>query len=124
MMRISEPGNLIILLAAASAFFAQSDDFPVKSQNGSSVPVPDVHQIAESSIAATQRHWQARRQYTYMERDQDRRLDSEGRVKSAEVDISKTILVSGVPFERLVERSGQPPSAEEERKQKEKLDKL
>src|ERR1700674_5620040 len=105
MMRISEPGNLIILLAAASALFAQNDDFPVKSQNRSRVP--DVRQIVESSISATQRHWQARRQYTYVERNQDRRLDSEGRVKSEEVDVSKTILVNGVPFEQLVERSGQ-----------------
>jgi hypothetical protein len=122
MIRISESGNLIILLAAASALFAQSDDFPVKSQNRPSVA--DVRRILESSISATQRHWQARRQYTYVERDEDRRLDSEGRVKSEEVDVSKTILVNGAPFEQLVEHSGQPPSAEEERKQKEKLDKL
>ena len=122
MMRISEHGNVIIMLAASSALFAQSDDFPVKSQNHSSVP--DVRQIVESSIAATQRHWQARLQYTYVERDENRRLDSEGRVKSEDVDVSRTILVNGVPFEQLVERNGRPPSAEEERKQKEKLDKL
>ena len=33
------------------------------------------------------------------------------------------ILVNGVPFEQLVERNGQPPSAEQERKQKRELDK-
>lgn len=33
-------------------------------------------------------------------------------------------MVNGVPFEQLVERNGQPPSADEERKQNEKLDKL
>ena len=86
--------------------------------------MPDVRQIVESSIAATQRHWQARLHYTYVERDEDRRLDLEGHVKSEDVDVSRTILVNGVPFEQLVERNGQPPSAEEERKQKEKLDKL
>ena len=80
-MRIFDSANqpawkLIIILAASSALFAQSDDFPVKSQNHSSVP--DVRQIVESSIAATQRHWQARLHYTYMERDEDRRRDLEG----------------------------------------------
>jgi hypothetical protein len=45
-------------------------------------------------------------------------------VKSKDVDVSRTILVNGVPFEQLIERNGRPPSAEEERKQKEKLDKL
>jgi len=115
MMRINKRRNLVILLATSSALFAQA-------QNQSSVP--DVRQIVESSIAATQRHWQVRLHYSYMERDADRRLDSEGRLKSEDVAVSKTILVDGVPFELLVERNGQPPSAAEERRQKENLDKL
>jgi hypothetical protein len=122
MMWIRERGNVIIMLAASSALIAQSDDFPVKSQNHSSVP--DARQIVESSIAATQRHWQARLHYTYLERDVSRRRDLAGRVKSDDVDVSRTILVNGVPFEQLVEHNGRPPSAEEERKHKEKLDKL
>lgn len=121
-MRISDYGNVIIMPAAFSALFAQSDDFPVKSQNHSNVP--DVRKIVESSIAATQRHWQARLHYIYMERNEDRRRDLEGRVKSEVIGVSRTILVNGVPFEQLVERNGRPPSAEEERKQKERLDKL
>jgi hypothetical protein len=76
------------------------------------------------SIAATEWSWEARDRYTYMERDEDRRLDSRGRVKSEDVDVSRIILVNGAPFEQLVERNGQPPSAEEQRKQQEKLDKL
>ncbi len=59
-----------------------------------------------------------------MERDENRRLDPEGRVKSVEVDVSKTILVNGIPFEQLVEHNGEPPPATEERKQKEKLERL
>jgi hypothetical protein len=115
-------GTLRAILAASAALFAQGDELPVKSQNHSSVP--DVRQIVESSIAATERHWQARLQYTYLERDEDRRRDSDGRVRSEDVDISRTILVDGVPFEQLVERNGRPPSAEEAWKQREKLDKL
>ena len=122
MMRISKHEKLILLLAASSVLFAQNNDFPVKSQSSSSVP--DVRQIVESSIAATQRHWQARLQYTSVERHEDRRLDSGGHVKSEEVDVSRVILVDGVPFEQLVERNGRPPSALEQRKQKERLDKL
>ena len=113
--------NVIIMLAA-SALFAQSDDFPVKSQNHSSVP--DVRQIVESSIAATQRHWQARLHYTYVERDEGRRRDSAGRVKSEDVDVSRTILVNGVPFEQLVERNGRPLGRGETETEREELDKL
>jgi hypothetical protein len=122
MTRTSDHRKVIITLTASFAFFAQSDDFPVSSQDYSSIP--DVRQIVESSIAATQRHWQARLHYTYMSREESRRRDLAGGVKSEEVDVSRTILVDGVPFEQLVEHNGQPPSIEEERKQKEKLDKL
>jgi hypothetical protein len=102
--------------------FAHAEPSPVKSQDRSSAP--DARQIMEASIAATQRDWKARLHYSYMERDEDRRRDLAGHVKSEDVEVSKTILVNGVPFEQLVERNGQPPSAEQERKQKGKLDKL
>jgi hypothetical protein len=38
--------------------------------------------------------------------------------------VTRIILVNGVPFEQLVEHNGKPPAVEDERKQKEKLDKL
>ena len=115
--------GIIITFAACALLFDQSHVDPLKAQNLSNVP--DVHRIVESSIAATQRHWQARLHYTYIERDEDRRRDPDGRVMSEHVDVSRTILVNGVPFEQFVERDGRrPPSAGEERKQKEELDKL
>lgn len=122
MIRINELRNVIIVLLASSTILAQSDGFSVKSQIHSGVP--DVRQIVESSIEVTQRHWQERLHSNYVERDEFRRLDTVGRVKSEEVEVSKTILVNGVPFEQLVEHNGRPPSAEEGRKQKETLDKL
>jgi hypothetical protein len=108
--------------ALIAILFAQGDASRVKSQNRSSPP--DARQIMEASIAATQRDWKARLHYTYMERDEDRRRDLAGHVKSEDVEVSKTILVNGVPFEQLVERNGRPPSAAQERKQKGALDKL
>jgi hypothetical protein len=121
-MRTSKRRNVIIMLTASFALFAQSNDFPVNAQDHSSVP--DVRQIVESSISATQHHWQARLHYSYTEREERLRLDLSGRVKSEDVDVSRTIFVNGIPLEQLVERNGQPPSVEEERKQKEELDKL
>lgn len=122
MMNLRELRNTVVVLLVLSVLLAQSDSSRAKPQIDSSVP--DVRQIVESSIAATQRHWQERLHSTYVHRSENRRLDSAGRVKSKEIDISRTILVNGVPFEQLVERNGQPPTVEEERRQKEKIDKL
>ena len=59
-----------------------------------------------------------------MQREEDRRLDSHGLVKSEDVKVSTVIFINGVSFEQLVEHNGLPPSAEEQRKQRGKLNKL
>jgi hypothetical protein len=110
-----------VMLAASAAVFAQSSG-PDKPQNHASVL--DASQIVGPSVAATERSWELRDHYTYMERDEDRRLDSLGQVKSENVDVTRMILVNGARFEMLLERNGQLPSAKEQRKRDEELDKL
>jgi hypothetical protein len=112
-----------IIVAFAAALFAQSSGrSPDTAQNAPGVP--DVRHIVELSIAATERNWQARNCYTYIEVDEDQRLDSRGKVKSEDVDVSKIILVNGVPFEQMVKHNGKPPSAGEQRVQQAALGKL
>src|ERR1700740_1361355 len=106
---------IFLVLAASSALFAQTaGSSPAQPQNHASVL--DAHQIVELSVAATERSWNARDQYTYTERDEDRRLDSLGQVKSENVEVTKMTFVNGARFEQLVEHNGHPPSAEEQRR--------
>jgi hypothetical protein len=112
---------LLVMVAASTALFAQTNG-PDKPQNHASVL--DARQIIGQSVAATERSWQARDHYTYMERDEDRRLDSLGHVKSENVIVSRMILVNGAHFEQLIEHDGQLPSAREQRKRDEDLEKL
>jgi hypothetical protein len=113
----------LVMLAASAALFAQSaGSSPDKLQNHASIL--DARQIVGLSIAATERSWQARDHYTYMERDEDRRLDSLGHVKSENVDVTRMILVNGARFEQLMEHNGQLPSAKERKKSDEDLEKL
>ena len=113
---------MTILLAISAIQLVQGETLPVK--NVDHPGVPDAGEIMAASIAATQHHWETRVRYTYMERDESRRRDQAGRVKSEEVAVSRTILVNGIPFEQLLERNGRPLSAEEKRKQREKFDRL
>jgi hypothetical protein len=112
---------LLIMVSISAALFAQSAE-PDKPQNHASVL--DANQIVRPSVAATERSWEVRDHYTYMERDEDRRLDSLGQVKSENVDVTRMILVNGARFEQLMEHNGQLPSATEQRKSDENLDKL
>jgi hypothetical protein len=112
---------LFVLLAASSALLAQNgapQTFPTDKS------VLDARQIVIRSIAATERSWQARGHYIYMERDEDRRLNSLGQVESQNVDVARMTLVNGARFEQLVEHNGQLPSAKDQRKSEDDLEKL
>jgi hypothetical protein len=114
-------GPLLILLAASSALFAQNKGSD-KPQN---LPIVlDARQIVGQSLAAAELSWQARNAYIYMERDEDRRLDSAGQVQSQNVDVTKMTLVNGIRFEELMEHNGQLPSADDQKKRDLDIEKL
>jgi hypothetical protein len=108
-----------VLLLAASAILSR----------GALAAGPQDHadlsagQIAEFSVAATGRSLAAWNQYSYTERYENRRSDSNGQVKSEEVEVTKVAPVGGVRFERIVERNGHALSAQEQRASAEALEK-
>ena len=106
----SRIATVLAVVAASSALFAQNDG-PDKPQDHASIP--DARHIIGQSVVATERSLEARDRYTFVERDQDRRLDSQGQLKSEKIDVTRMILINGARFEQLVERNGQLPSAEE-----------
>lgn len=113
---------LLLALVSSVALFAQSGgSSPDKPKNRGDL---DAREIVTASIAATERSWQARSYYAYTERDENRRLDARGQVKSNDVEVSRMILVNGARFEQLMERNGQPPSIEDRRKEDAGLEKL
>jgi len=112
---------VLVVVAASSVLSAQNggpDKLPYQAS------IPDARRIIGQSVVATERSLQARDRYTYVERDQDRRLDAQGQLKSEKVDVTRMILVNGARFEQLVERNGQLPSAEERKKLDQDFEKL
>jgi hypothetical protein len=114
---------ILVALAASSALFAQTGgSSPAKPQPQASAL--DAGQILTLSVAAMERSWHARDHYKYMERDEDRRLDARGVVKSEDAQVIKMTFINGARVDLLVEHNGHPPSTEEQRKSGEDLDKL
>ena len=117
----SRIGALLIVLAASSALFAQNKGSD-KPQNQ---PIAlDARQIVTQSLVAAELSWQARNAYIYMERDEDRRLDSAGQVQSQNVDVTKMTLVNGIRFEERIEHNGQLPSADDQKNRDVDIEKL
>jgi hypothetical protein len=112
---------LFVLLAASSALLAQDSAL---RRHPTETSVLDAREIVTRSIAAAERSWQARGHYIYVERDEDRRLNSSGQVESQNIDVARMTVVNGARFEQLLEHNGQLPTAKDRRKSEDDLEKL
>ena len=84
---------------------------------------PDAREIVRRSVAASDENWKMARNYTFLQRTEERHIDSDGRVKSKEVKTYDVTLLQGSPYFRLLERDDHPLPASEEKKEKTKLEK-
>jgi hypothetical protein len=101
--------TFVLILASSSVLLAQK---------------LDPREIIRRSIAATERSWKARQNYTYLERDEERHLDSQGRVKSTNVSMTRTVVVDGVAVDQTVSHNGGPPTPAEKKKNQEAVRKV
>jgi len=83
---------------------------------------PEARDIMRRSVDANDQNWKIARNYTFLERSEERQLDSAGRVKSKQVKTYDVTLLEGSPYRRLVERDDHPLASEEQQKEKEKLE--
>src|SRR5579864_4941193 len=58
---------------------------------------PDAREIVRRSVAASDENWKMARNYTFLQRTEERQIDSEGRVKSKEVKTYDVNLLEGSP---------------------------
>ena len=82
---------------------------------------PDAREIVRRSVAASDENWKLARNYTFLQRTEERQIDSDGRVKSKEVKTYDVTLLEGSPYIRLLERDDHPLPAAEEKKEQAKL---
>lgn len=113
---------IVAVVFAASTALCGQNAGPKLAE--SSAKVLDAREIVSLSVAASERSWQARDHYSYLERDEDRRIDSLGHIKCEDISVSRMVIVNDVHFEQLIEHNGQLPSAEEDRKRKADFDRL
>ncbi len=79
---------------------------------------PDARAIVAQSVANYEKDYHSALRYNYVQRDIDA---TDG---SKKVTLSQVIVVQGLPFEKVISKNGQPLSAEEQRKEDEKYQKI
>jgi hypothetical protein len=91
--------------------------------SGLALCAQDARDIVRKSVELDQANWLRMKDYTWMARETERRLDSKGKTKSVDSRAWETLVLYGEPHRRTLERDGKPLSPDERRKQQEKLDK-
>ena len=81
----------------------------------------DALDIVRRAIETDHRNLEALRRYTYTQRQEQREIDSTGRVKKLESSTFEVLLLEGSPYRHLVARNDQPLPAKDQRIEDDKL---
>ncbi len=79
-----------------------------------------IRRSADNDVENTKRQ----RDYTYVQRNEQRRLDGKGGVKSTESKTYEIMVLSGEPVSKLIAKEDQPLSGKEAKKEDDKIQKL
>jgi hypothetical protein len=83
----------------------------------------DPLEIIRRATELDRRNTEISRSYTFLQRQEQRELDSNGRLKKSETETFDVTLLEGSPYRRLVARDDKPLSPKDQRKEEEKLQK-
>ena len=83
---------------------------------------PDPREMLRRSAEANWRAAELAREYTFLERFEERDLDKAGAVRKVEVKTFEVLFLDGSRYQRLVARGDRPLSPEDDRKEQTKLD--
>jgi hypothetical protein len=79
-----------------------------------------IRKSADNDVENTRRQ----RDYTYIQRNEQRKLDGKGRMKSTESKTYEIMVLSGEPERRLIAKDDKPLSEKEAKKEEERIQKL
>ena len=82
----------------------------------------DADEIMRQAVERDLVNWHAAKDYTFLERTQENKLDGNGQVQSSKTETSEVMVLYGEPFERLVARDDKPLPPKEQKKQDDKFE--
>ena len=116
-MRV-KPAHILVL--ACSFVFGQ-DPTPAAIPSLSEDQIRQlIRQTAEKDMENDKRQ----RDYTYIQREEEHKLDGKGQVKSTETKTSEIMELYGEPVERLIAKDDKPLSDKDAKKEEEKIQKV
>ena len=135
---------LVLLLFADLPVFGQQEQTSGTVEETSSVvvdpakpPLPDLTTGADGKLSQEQmrrlfrvvadkdlENQKQEREYTFIDREVENKLDGKGKIKSTEVKTYEILAIYGAPVQRLIEKDDKPLDAKQAAKEEEKIQKI
>jgi hypothetical protein len=113
---------LVLVLACAFAF-GQQDQAPAAATTPS-LSEDQIRQLIRQTAEKDMENDKRQRDYTYIQREEEHKLDGKGQVKSTETKTSEIMELYGEPVERLIAKDDKPLSDKDAKKEEEKIQKV
>jgi hypothetical protein len=113
---------LVLVLACAFAF-GQQDQAPAAATTPS-LSEDQSRQLIRQTAEKDMENDKRQRDYTYIQREEEHKLDGKGQVKSTETKTSEIMELYGEPVERLIAKDDKPLSDKDAKKEEEKIQKV
>ena len=107
----------LVLVLTLGCALAQDNPAPSLSQD-------QIRDLIRQTAANDMENDKRQRDYTYIQREEQHRLDGKGQVKSTETKTSEILELYGEQVERLIAKDDKPLSDKDAKKEEEKIQKL
>jgi len=101
-----------------------SSAVPAQSTAATVEATPDPRDLIQRSAQNELQNEKIARSYTYIQREEEHRLNSSGKVTSTESETSEVMILYGEQVERKIAKDDKPLSPKEAAKEEEKIDKF
>ena len=113
-----------VALAQAAPPEQKTSEPVAASSDSTSLSQDQIRQLIRETADHDMENDKKQRDYTYVEREEDHRVDGKGRVKSTEIKTYDVMEIYGEQVQKLISKDDKPLSAKEAKKEDEKIQKL
>ena len=115
---------LLFLLSAAAQGQTPAGSTPPAKSAVTNLSQDQIHQLITRAAERDLENDKQQRDYTYAEREEERKLDGQGQVKFTEAKTYEVMELYGEQVERLIAKDDKPLSGKDTAKEEEKIQKL
>jgi hypothetical protein len=125
--------HLVLIAVLLSAGWAQESAAPqpaalsamdLRPDSSGNVPQEQMRELLRRVAEKDLENEKRLRDYTYIQRQEEHKLDGDGKVKKIESKTSEVLVIYGEHIERLIAKDDNPLSAEETKKEDERIQKI